>query len=146
MTPVEQLRAVECGLESAQPGSASRTVSGIKPRLLDQRGTSHELRAGRQLLIFIGLLLVLLDGAAPPSPGKPKEPREACRHMGQVVVTPFLEGVSEAITFSILCLPAVVVGKNRGAQIQRIWSALAFSRYYRGNCYPVLGSCSMQGL
>ena len=106
MTPLNQLDAVEYALESTAPVSVSQPASGIRPLFLGPRG----LRAGWRLLIFVALLVVLFGGTALVR-GGPHGLRNAHKHLGEITMTPFLMGVSEAIAFAILCLATLVMGR-----------------------------------
>ena len=107
MTPLDQQKAVQCVLESTAPLRISQPASGIRALFLGPRG----LRAGWRLLIFIGLVGVLLGGAILIGHGGPQGLRDAQKHLGEVTVTPFLMGSSEAIMFSLLCLATLVMGR-----------------------------------
>ena len=107
MTPVNQLKAVEYALESTAPVSVSQPASGMRSLFLGP----HGLRVGWRLLIFILLLAALLLGANLIAHGGPQGLRNAQKHLGEVTITPFLMGVSEAITFAILCLATLVMGR-----------------------------------
>ena len=62
-----------------------------------------------RLPVFLALIAVLLRGAAVTDNGRPQGLREAYTHMGKVVFTPFLTGVSESIGYGPLCMPALVM-------------------------------------
>lgn len=107
MTPLNQLKAVEYALESTGPVSVSQPGSGMRSQFLGPRG----LRVGWRLLIFIGLLAVLLGGAVLVGHGGPQGLRDAQKHMGEITVTPFMMGASEAIMLALLCLATLVMGR-----------------------------------
>jgi len=107
MTPLNQLKAAEYALESTAPVRVSQPASGIKSFFRGPNG----LRVGWRLLIFIALLAVLIGGAGLVSHGGPRGLRNAHKHMGEIAVTPSLMGVSEAITFALLCLATLVMGR-----------------------------------
>jgi uncharacterized protein len=107
MTPQNQLKAVAYAIESSAPVSVSKTASGVTSLFLGPRG----LRAGWRLLIFLGLLAVLIGGAVLVSHGGPQGLRGVQKHMGEVLVTPVLMGVSEAINFALLCVATLVMGR-----------------------------------
>jgi hypothetical protein len=120
MTPLNQLKAVEYGLESTAPVSVSQPASGMRSLFLGPRG----LRAGWRLLIFIGLLVVMFVGAVLVRHGGPQSVRNAQKHLGEVTITPFLMGVSEAISFAILCLATLVMGRIENRKFSEYGLAL----------------------
>jgi uncharacterized protein len=69
------------------------------------------LRSGWRVLIFLALLAVLLGGMVLIGHGGPQGIREAYKHMGEVVVTPIMMGVSEAIAFALVCVATLVMGR-----------------------------------
>jgi uncharacterized protein len=107
MTPLNQLKAVEYGLESPVSVSVSQPASGMRSLFVGP----HGLRAGWRLLIFIGLLAVLF--VVPPlvRNGGPQGLRNAQKHLANVTITPSLLGVSSSIAFAILCLVTLVMGR-----------------------------------
>jgi uncharacterized protein len=107
MTPLNQLKPVECAVESTVSARVSQPASGIRSLFVGPRG----LRAGWRLLIFIAFLVVLFGGAALVSHGGPQGVRNAMRHLDKVTVTPFKMGVSEVIVFAVVCLATHVMGK-----------------------------------
>jgi len=107
MIPLHQLKAVEYALESTTPVSISRPASGMRSLFRGPRG----LRVGWRLLIFIALLAALFVGSALVRTGGPQGLRDAQKHLGQVTVTPLLMSVAEAISFAILCLATLVMGR-----------------------------------
>jgi uncharacterized protein len=107
MTSANGLKAVEYPLESTSLVGVSQPAPGIKSLFRGPRG----LRAGWRILIFLVLLMVLFGALVLVRHGGPQSLRQAYKHMGQVVMTPFLMGISEAITFSILCLATLVMGR-----------------------------------
>jgi membrane protease YdiL (CAAX protease family) len=140
MTPLSQLRAAKYALESTAPVSVSQPTSGMRLLFLGPRG----LRAGWRLLIFIALVAVLIGAWLVVRSGGPQGFRDAQKHAGQVTVTPFLMGSSEAIAFALLCLATLVMGRienrkfseyglpmrralGRGFWIGCLWGFLAIS-------------------
>ena len=107
MTPLNQPKAVEYALESTVPVSVSQLPSGIRSLFVGPRG----LRAGWRLLIFLGLLAVLFGGIALVRTGGLQGLRDAQKHLSNFTVTPFKLGASEAITFVLLCLTTLVMGR-----------------------------------
>ena len=107
MTPLNQLKAVECALESTASVSVCQPASGMRSLFLGPRG----LRVGWRLLIFIGLLAVLIGGALLLGHGGPQGLRDAHKHMGEVAVTPFMMGASEAVVLALLCLATLAMGR-----------------------------------
>lgn len=107
MTPLNQLKAAEYALESTAPVSVSQPASGMRSLFLGPCG----LRVGWRLVIFIGLLAILLGGAVLVGHGGPQGLRDAQKHMGEVTVTPFMMGASEAIMLALLCLATLVMGR-----------------------------------
>jgi uncharacterized protein len=107
MTSVTQRKAVEYTLKSTASVSVSQPAFGMRSVFMGPRG----LRAGWRLLIFIGILAVLIGGVGIASHGGPQGLRDAHKHMGEVAVTPSLMGISEAITFALLCLATLVMGR-----------------------------------
>jgi uncharacterized protein len=99
--------AVDSAPRSIAPVSVSQPAHGMGSLFVGPRG----LRVGWRLLIFIGLLAVLLGGAILVGHGGPQGLREANRHMGEVTVTPFMMGASEALMFALLSLSTLVMGK-----------------------------------
>jgi uncharacterized protein len=111
MTLVNRMQATEYALvstDSAQNvGKRYQSASSIKSLFLGPNG----LRIGWRLLIFIVLLAVLIGGAVLVGHGGLQGLRDAHKHMGEVAVTPSLMGVSEAITFALLCMATLVMGR-----------------------------------
>jgi hypothetical protein len=107
MTPLNQPKAVEYALESTAPVSGFQPASGMRSLFLGPRG----LRVGWRLLIFIGLLVILLAGPALIRNGGLQGLRNTQKHVGEITVTPFLMGASEAIVFALLCLATLVMGR-----------------------------------
>ena len=93
MTPLNPLKAVEYAPESTLAVSVLQPASGMRSLFLGPRG----LRVGWRLLIFIGLLALLLGGAALVSHGESQGLQNAQKHLGEVTITPFKMGASEAI-------------------------------------------------
>jgi membrane protease YdiL (CAAX protease family) len=107
MTPLNQLQAVKYALESTAPVSVPRRAPGMRSLFLGPRG----LRAGWRILIFIGLLAGLFGGVVLVRSGGLHGLRNAHKHLDQITMTPFLIGISEAITLAILCLATLVMGR-----------------------------------
>ncbi len=91
--------------EASQKHSNPR--SGLKPIFVGPNG----LRAGWRLLIFAVLVFALLGAFVLIRNGGVQGLREAQKHAGEIVVTPFLMGGSEAIAFVLLCVATFVMGK-----------------------------------
>ena len=92
MTPLNPLKAIEYAPESTLPVSVPQPASSMRSLFLGPRG----MRVGWRLLIFIGLLALLLGGAALVSHGEPQGLQNAQKHLGEVTIT-FKMGASEAI-------------------------------------------------
>jgi uncharacterized protein len=107
MTPFGQLKAFVFAIDSTETHSVSHPVSGIRSLFLGPGG----LRVWWRLTIFVGLLAVLIGGAVLVGHGGPQGLREAQKHMGEITVTPFMMGASEAIMFTLLCLATLVMGR-----------------------------------
>jgi hypothetical protein len=107
MAPLNGLQVAERALESTPQPSISPLASVMRSLFFGPGG----LRAGWQILIFVPLAVLLFGGVVLIRSGGPQGLRHAYKHMGQVVMTPFLMGVSDAISFSILCLPTPAMGR-----------------------------------
>ena len=125
MTPLNQLKTVEYAPESTLPVSVPQPASGMGSVFLGPRG----LRVGWRLLIFIGLLVVLFGGAVLVRHGGPQSVRNAQKHLGEVTITPFKMGASEAIPrwlwFSATTIVRIAIqyrgfARCRGAALWRL--------------------------
>jgi len=107
MTLVYHLKAVENAPESTAPVKVSPPASGMRWLFFGPKG----LRMGWRLLIFIGLLAVLLGGAVLLGHGGPQGLKDARKHTGDITITPFMMGGSEAAMLALLCLATLVMGR-----------------------------------
>jgi hypothetical protein len=70
------------------------------------------LRVGWCCSPFVSIVVVLLGCFLLVRNGGPQGLRDAQKHLGQVTVTPFLMGSSEAIAFVLLCIATLIMGKS----------------------------------
>jgi membrane protease YdiL (CAAX protease family) len=92
-------------IDPLQP--TSHTVSAFNPFFTGPNG----LRAGWRLLIFAVLVITLLGAFLLIRNGGVQGFRDAQKHAGEVVVTPFLMFWSEGIALTLLCVAALIMGK-----------------------------------
>lgn len=69
------------------------------------------LRAGWRLLIFVALVVGLLAAFVLIRTGGVQGFKEAQKHAGQLIVTPFLMSWVEACAFLLICLATLIMGK-----------------------------------
>ena len=72
------------------------------------------LRAGWRLLIFAILVVVLVGSFLIIRNGGVQGFREAQRREGEITVTPLLMGTSTGITFALLCVATLIMGRIEG--------------------------------
>jgi hypothetical protein len=100
------------------------------------------------LPLFIALVALLLGGVVLIDNVRPQASREAYRHMGKVVFTPFLMGVSESIDFGPLCAATRVIRqiKDRKFSEYALPLHLSLRKHFPAGCLPVLPAISLTEL
>ena len=144
MTRANSLNAADVVLRSNEPAQLvtclDQRTPGMKLIFLGPNG----LRAGWRLLIFIALLAVLLGGTVLVGHGGPQGLRDAQKHMSEVVVTPSLIALSDAITFALLCVATLVMGRieNRRFSEYGLPLRLALRKDFWVGCLTGFGTIS----
>jgi hypothetical protein len=80
---------------------------------LDHTFRREKMTFIRRLPVSVVLIALLLGGSAFIDDEGPQGFCQAYQHMGKVVFTPFLTGVSESISFGPLCMASLAMGRMK---------------------------------
>ncbi len=97
-----------------------------------------------RLPVFVALIALLLGRAVVIDNEGPQGFCEAYQHLGKVVFTPFLTGLSESIGFGPLCVATLVMRRTENHKFGecRLPLHLSLRKHLRTGClagFPVIG-------